>query len=249
MASKLGSALQSKKAEKACAKCISRMVKNPDWFCKEAPGYKACVTCKAKATRCFPVPEVYDEELKVLMRAQEDYDLDKSGVNGMNVRALAEKLTQKLEQVISKTPSRAKKSRDMTAEGLADGSGTESPTMRQTRQTRRKSEATVFTVGDDDDDEMEDHPQSPREAPRMEPRNLFAVETRRPPVTIAADKPLNVKVIEASDIKRELDEILQVNTWTMRRSWQMVQGLTVSCKRTYTRDRDINMINRDLRNP
>ncbi|KZZ91979.1 hypothetical protein AAP_03198 [Ascosphaera apis ARSEF 7405] len=236
MANKLGNPLHAVTAEKPCARCIGMMVKTPDINCQSAPGYKACVMCKSKATRCFQVPPEYEAEAKTLMAAKRDVELDRTSANILRVKVLSEKLYAKLEAVMSQTPSRARKSKDITADGAGDGSGVESPIRRPTRSGRRKSQTTMLRVDDDDDDNndhnddddqiMEDEPLSPRQQPQMRPRNLFgAQDTRRPPVTVSADKPLDVKVVEASELKRKMDELLQTNTWTMRKSGAMAQSL------------------------
>ncbi|KZZ97146.1 hypothetical protein AAP_00789 [Ascosphaera apis ARSEF 7405] len=230
MANKLGNPLHAVTAEKPCARCIGLMVKTPDINCQSAPGYKACVMCKSKATRCFQVPPEHEAEAKALMAAKRDVELDRTSANILRVKVLSEKLYAKLEAVMSQTPSRARKSKDITADG--DGSGVESPIRRPTRSGRTKSQTTLRVDDDDDDNNddndhiMEDEPLSPRQQPQIKPRNLFgAQDTRRPPVTVSADKPLDVNVVSSSELKLKMDELLQTNTWTMRRTRAMAQSL------------------------
>ncbi|KZZ86792.1 hypothetical protein AAP_06194 [Ascosphaera apis ARSEF 7405] len=214
---------------KLCGSCINKMIKNPDMICKVMPGHKACMFCKEKNLRCFQVPQEYDAELKALIAAKRDYDLEHSETTSLRVKAQAEKLHELVAQAMANTPKRSRRSKDLTADELTEKARTESPLKRSTRQRRGRSGTRAIMLdddGDDNDHDMEEQPPSPRAQPALGTRNLFgSIESRRPPVTVAAEKPLDVNLASSAELNRKLDELLQINTWTMRKSRAMAQSL------------------------
>lgn len=229
------------------------MIKNPDMICKVMPGHKACMFCKEKNLRCFQVPQEYDAELKALIAAKRDYDLEHSETTSLRVKAQAEKLHELVAQAMANTPKRSRRSKDLTADELTEKARTESPLKRSTRQRRGRSGTRAIMLdddGDDNDHDMEEQPPSPRAQPALGTRNLFgSIESRRPPVTVAAEKPLDVNLASSAELNRKLDELLQINTWTMRKSRAMAQSLMVRYTLVHIKNSEANMICRILREP
>lgn len=238
--------LHAEISQKPCGTCISKMIKNPQMNCRVTPGFKACVLCREKNSRCFPVPQEFEAELKALMAAKGDYEAVASEANSLNVRSKAEKLHELVAQAKAKTPGRGRKSKDLTAEATTEGARPESPSTRQTRQNKGRLEPVHLPVDGDGDNHMADHLSSPREPLRLEPRNLFGGQgTRRSTMTSEASQPASdASGIAIPELKRNLREILQVNTWTMRKTGNVVQKLTVSCYCIYVWKSEPNIIDR-----